>query len=152
MGILADRSLSLSLQFYLNFVIVPNIFLTMIGFAAHAFRGHTAGSVTFIAGTGFTVALALVAQNLFLAEVIPVISEPSFLENVFIVSFVMSLLATCFSLWRYKETEGREENGAWVLFEGRSWVTMDQDEKTKMAVKLFFDIFTFPIMALIYLL
>lgn len=41
-------------DFYLNFVIIPNIFITMIGFAAHSFRGHTAGSVTFIAGTGST--------------------------------------------------------------------------------------------------
>lgn len=91
---------------------------------------------------GFTVALALVAQNLFLVpysitlkqlhalakrsqpliqplmlpqvEVIPVIRVDSFLEFIFLFSFGLSLLATVASLYQYKLTEGREENDRWV--------------------------------------
>ena len=46
-------------HFYIKFGVMPQIMMTMVGLVAHAFRGHRAGSVAFIASTGFTVALAL---------------------------------------------------------------------------------------------
>ena len=48
-----------SSHFYIKFGVMPQIMMTMVGLVAHAFRGHRAGSVAFIASTGFTVALAL---------------------------------------------------------------------------------------------
>lgn len=46
-------------RYYLRYGVLPEMVMTLIGLVAHAFRGHTAASVTFICGTGFTVILTL---------------------------------------------------------------------------------------------
>ena len=50
-------------RYYLRYGVLPEIFMTLIGMIAHSFRGHTASSVTFICGTGFTVILTLTAHS-----------------------------------------------------------------------------------------
>ena len=49
-------------RYYLRYGVLPEMVMTLIGLVAHAFRGHTASSVTFICGTGFTVILTLTVR------------------------------------------------------------------------------------------
>ena len=64
-GIISLRRYS---NFYVKFGVLPQILMTCFGLVAAAFRGHRTGNVTFIAGTGFTVALALMAHAVFFVD------------------------------------------------------------------------------------
>lgn len=97
-------------RYYVKFGVLPQILMTMTGLVAHAFTGHRASSVAFIAGTGFTVALALTAHAVFFIDKLPVVRSQTFMEFVFVWSFTLSLCATCFSLYLYKKTEIYEEH------------------------------------------
>ena len=97
-------------RYYVRYGVLPQILMTMTGLVAHAFTGHRASSVAFIAGTGFTVALALTAHGVFFIDKLPVVRTRTFMEFVFVWSFILSLCATCFSLYLYKKTEIYEEH------------------------------------------
>ena len=99
-----------SSRYYVKYGVVPPILMTMTGLVAHAFTGHRAASVAFIAGTGFTVALALTAHAVFFFDKLPVVRSATFMEFVFMFSFSLSLIATFFSLYLYKKTEVYEEH------------------------------------------
>jgi hypothetical protein len=109
-------------RYYVKFGVLPQILMTMTGLVAHAFTGHRAGSVAFIAGTGFTVALALTAHAVFFIDQLPVVRDLTYMEFTFIWSFSLSLAATCFSLYLFKKIEVYE-----VKFETES---TDSDGET----------------------
>ncbi|MGB1599386.1 MAG: hypothetical protein ACPIOQ_41945, partial [Promethearchaeia archaeon] len=101
-GIISLRRYS---NFYVKFGVLPQILMTCFGLVAAAFRGHRTGNVTFIAGTGFTVALALMAHAVFFVDKLPVQRGTSFMEFSFLWSFCLALCASCVSIYLYKKTE-----------------------------------------------
>ena len=104
-GIISLRRYS---NFYVKFGVLPQILMTCFGLVAAAFRGHRTGNVTFIAGTGFTVALALMAHAVFFVDKLPVQRGTSFMEFSFLWSFCLALCASCISIYLYKKTEYNE--------------------------------------------
>jgi len=129
--------------------------MTMTGLVAHAFTGHRAGSVAFIAGTGFTVALALTAHAVFFIDQLPVVRDLTYMEFTFIWSFSLSLAATCFSLYLFKKTEWREEHDEAVMKvkrhkRFRRWEDLSENGRRAMFYWMLLDQAIFPLMALLY--
>lgn len=143
-------------HFYVKFGVLPQILMTMVGFVAHAFRGHRAGSVTFISGTGFTVALALTAHAVFFVDKLPVVRSWTFMEFCFLWSFILSLLATCFSLYLYKKTEHYEEHLSGeeeVKMRGlRSWEALPDSKRRSVRIFFWVDQGCVPLLTITYTL
>lgn len=127
--------------------------MTMVGFVAHAFRGHRAGSVTFISGTGFTVALALTAHAVFFVDKLPIVRSWTFMEFCFLWSFILSLVATCFSLYLYKKTEHYEEHMMEEEIKKRgqrSWDTLPESKRKSVRFFFWLDQAMVPCISIMY--
>ena len=97
-------------HFYVKFGVLPQILMTGLGYMCGALRGYTVSAVSFIAGTGFTIALALVAHGVFFVPFIPVLRSTSFNEFVFLYSLIFSVCGTFWTLYLLKKVEHFEEH------------------------------------------
>ena len=142
-------------RYYLRYGVLPEMVMTLVGIIAHAFRGHTASSVTFICGTGFTVILTLTAHIVFLLDRLPVIRTESFMEFVFLWSLAISSVSTCFTLYLFKKTEWREEHDETAMKlkrhkRFRKWADLSERGKRAMFYWMLLDQLIFPAMAITY--
>ena len=96
-------------HFYLKFGVLPQILITALGFMCGALRGYTVEAASFIAGTGFTIVLALVAHGVFFVGFLPVLRQVSFIEVAFLFSLFSSIFGTCWTLYLLKKIENFEQ-------------------------------------------